>query len=142
MDNGGQPILRDFSAVYHNLPTSLDELFNAANASLGCAEGYVLFDAADGLRNRWIGAARGLPVVDDSREGWRLLRRCDGSWEKDINMLVEKKVLPKAKFEANFDGDLDQASKDQLRSILDRAARLLKVHARRQQKKAKSKLKK
>ena len=142
MDNGGQPILRDFSAVYHNLPTSLDELFNAANASLGCAEGYVLFDAADGLRNRWIGAARGLPVVDDSREGWRLLRRHDGLWEKDINMLVEKKVLPKAKFEANFDGDLDQASKDQPRSILDRAARLLKVHARRQQKKAKSKLKK
>ena len=57
-------------------------------------------------------------------------------------MLVEKNIIPKAKLEANFDGDLQQASEEQLRSILDCVARLLKVHARRQQKKAKLKLKK
>ena len=61
--------------------------------------------------------------------------------EEDTNVLVETNIIPKAKMEANFDGDLQKASEGQLRSILDCVARLLKVHARRQQNKAKLKLK-
>ena len=132
----------DFAARYWNLPTSLLYLFNVPNTSLGDAAGYDLFKGAKGLRNRWIGAARGLEVLDDPKEGWRLKHRCDGSWEDDINKLVEENIFPKAKLEANFDGDIQQASEGQLRRILDCVARLLKVHARRQQKKAKLKLRK
>ena len=132
----------DLAARYWNLPMSLLYLFNVANTPLGDAAGYDLFDGAKGLRNRWIGAARGLEVVDDPREGWRLKQRYDGPWEDDINVLVEKSIFPKAKLEANFDGDIQQASEGQLRRILDCVARLLKVHARRQQTKAKLKIKK
>ena len=121
---------------------SLLYLFNVANTSLDDAAGYELFEGAKGLRNRWIGAARGLEVVDDPRECWRLKQRCDCSWEEDINVLVATNIIPKAKLEVDFDGDLQQASEGQLRSILDCVARLLKVHARRQQRKAKTKLKK